>query len=77
MPKIRVDKVEKYPRPYWPQELKEDGYIGDLDAVPNACVLIIPKPGAKNRDIAKSLVIMAQDFAHRADIAGEQPTQVS
>lgn len=56
---------------YIPDDLRDAGYIGDLDAIPNACVLIIPKPGAKNKDVARSLEIMAQDFAHRAEIAGE------
>jgi len=69
MPKIKVgDKGTAY----FPDDLRNKGYEGDLDAVPNACVLIIPKPGAKNRDVAKSLEIMAQDFAHRAEIAGEE-----
>lgn len=67
-----MDRDEKYPRPYWPQELKESGYVGDLEVVSNACVLVIPKPGTRNRDIAKSLTIMAQDFAHRAEIAKER-----
>lgn len=58
---------------YFSDDLREGGYIGDLDAIPNACVLIIPKPGAKNKDIAKSLQIMALDFIHRAEIAGEVP----
>lgn len=57
---------------YFSDDLRNDGYIGDLDAITNACVLIIPKPGAKNKDIVKSLEIMVQDFRHRAEIAEEE-----
>ena len=68
---IRI-KVGDKGTTYFSDDLRNEGYIGDLDASPNACVLIIPKPGAKNKDIARSLEIMAQDFAHRAEIAGEE-----
>ncbi len=64
-------KVGEKGTAYFSDDLREDGYVGDLDAMPNACVLIIPKPGAKNKDIAKSLMIMAQDFEHRAEMEGE------
>lgn len=72
MTKFKVDKTAKHPRPYWPKELKEQGYIGTLDAIPNACIVVIPKPKAKNKDIAKSLLILAEDFKHRAEIEGEE-----
>lgn len=72
MPMLKVNPGEKFPRPYWPKELIGKGYAGDIEAVPNACVLIIPKPGARARDVARSLRIMADDFEHRADISGEK-----
>ena len=68
MPKIKVgDKGTAY----FPDDLREKGYVGELEAIPNACLVVIPKPGAKNKDIAKSLEILAQDFKHRAQIAEE------
>jgi len=72
MPKIKIAGDTEYPRPYWPKELKEEGYVGELDMIPNACTIVIPKPGTKNRDIARSLQILAEDFLHRADMSGEQ-----
>ena len=68
MPKIKVGETGTT---YFPDDLRGKGYVGDLDAIPNACIIIIPKPGAKNKDVAKSLEIMAQDFKHRAEMAGE------
>jgi len=67
MPKINVPK-NRNSRPYWPKELYDEGYIGNLNATPNACVVVIPKPGAKHKDVAKSLEILAQDYNHRANI---------
>lgn len=59
---------------YIPEELKDKGYKGKLEAIPNACVLIIPKPGSKNYDVAESLETMATDFRHKARLEGEVPT---
>ncbi len=76
MPKINIDPDEKYPRPSWPQELKEDGYVGELTIKPNACVLVIPKPGVKNEDIAKSLEILAADYRHQAEMEKAEADKV-
>jgi len=70
--KIKIAGDIEYPRPYWPKELKEEGYVGELDMIPNACIIVIPKPKAKNKDIAKSLLILAEDFKHRAEMLGEE-----
>ena len=53
---------------YFPDELREKGYTGKVEVIPNACVLVIPKPGADDKDVAKSLRILAQDFDHKAKI---------
>jgi hypothetical protein len=47
---------------YFSGELREAGYIGDLSAIPDACVLVIPKPGSEDRDVAESLQYMAKHF---------------
>lgn len=56
---------------YFSDDLRRAGYTGDLEAIPNACVMVIPKPGAKNRDVAESLEYMIKDFNHRARLEGE------
>jgi hypothetical protein len=68
MPQLKVDPTQRFPRPYWPKELTQKGYAGEMEAIPNACVVVIPKPNAKDKDIAKSLRILADDFDHRAEI---------
>lgn len=70
-------KVGEKGTAYFSDDLREGGYTGDLEAIPNACVLIIPKPGARNKDIAKSLKIMAQDFFHRAEIEEQNEKDLS
>lgn len=60
---------------YFPDELRDKGYTGKLEAIPNACVLVIPKPGAKDKDIARSLRILAEDFDHRAEIGVSKKRQ--
>lgn len=56
---------------YFSDDLRRAGYVGNLEAIPNACVMVIPKPGAKNRDIAESLEYLIRDFNHRARLEGE------
>ena len=56
---------------YFSDDLRRAGYTGDLEAIPNACVMVIPKPGAKNNDIAESLEYLIKDFQHRARLEGE------
>lgn len=65
MPTIKVPS-RKNSQPYWPNELRDAGYVGELKILEGFCVLIIPKPDATNRDIAKTLELMAQDFKFRA-----------
>ena len=55
-------------RPYWPKELRTGGYVGSLKIYEGLCVLVIPKPGAANRDIAKGLELLAEQFKYEAGI---------
>jgi len=72
MPILKIDPTQRFPRPYWPKELTQKGYTGEMEAILNACVVVIPKPGAKNQDIAESLEYMIRDFGHRARLEGEE-----
>ncbi len=57
-------------RPYWPRELRTSGYVGSLKIYMGVCVLVIPKPGAADRDIAKGLELLAEQFKYEAGIKG-------
>lgn len=60
----------QYPRPYWPQELTDEGYVGKLKIFVGFCALVIPKPQASAKDIARSLQNIAEQFKWRAEIEG-------
>jgi len=62
---ISVPNKEK-PRIYWPRELKEGGYTGKLKILEGFSAVVIPRPRASNKDLAKTLELMAQDFRYRA-----------
>lgn len=64
-------KVGKSGSSYFSDDLREDGYIGDLEAYPNACILVIRKPGSKLKDAIRSLEILKADFEHRVDMGHE------
>lgn len=72
MLKINVNEKIKNPRCYWPKELIMAGWHGALQIKANACVLVMPKPDAKAKDIARSLEILALQYKHDAEIAGEE-----
>lgn len=71
MPTIKVPETD-HPRPYWPQELSKEGYKGELKVHLGVCTLVIPKPKASKRDVAKGLKIAAQQFEYEAEIEERQ-----
>ena len=67
MPRIKVDPEEKYPRPYWPQELKSEGFVGDLLVLDDALTATIIHPKASLEQVRRSLEIVLQDVALRIE----------
>jgi hypothetical protein len=67
MPKIKVDPKEKYPRPYWPQELKDEGFVGEMLILDDALTATIIHPNASLEQVKKSLEIVLQDVALRME----------
>jgi hypothetical protein len=59
-------------RVYWPENLKNNGYSGELDIREGVCTLVIPKPGAKSRDIAMDLELASKEFRNKAKMEGEE-----
>jgi len=69
----KISIPEKPPiRIYWPENLKEEGYSGQLDIREGVCTLVIPKPGAKSKDIAKDLELASREFKNKAEMEGEE-----
>ena len=67
MPRIKVPD-RKNSQPYWPNELREAGYKGELKIHEGFCSLVIPKPNTPSKDVAKDLRNLAQQFEYRAQI---------
>ena len=68
MAKIRVSSRGSA---YFSDDLRADGYVGELEAIPNACILVIRRPGSKLSDAVKSLEILKADLKHRIEM-GQQ-----
>ena len=60
-------KVQKSGQVYFPDELRNEGYDGELDAFPNHFSLVIVRPGATLQEVKGSLEIIAQDLQHQIE----------
>lgn len=66
---IRVPD-KKNSHPYWPDALRAGGYVGSLTVHEGVVTLVIPKPNAKNSQIARDLRNLAEYFQHRGEVEG-------
>ena len=64
-------KVAEHGTTYFSDDLRRAGYVGNLEAILNNCVMVTPKPGAKNKDIVESLDHIMRAFDQRARLEGE------
>jgi len=55
--------------PYWPDRLREIGYVGDLKIYEGVCSLVIPRPNAPSKDVARDLKLLSQQFEYKAEIS--------
>jgi hypothetical protein len=53
-----------------PEEIAQDGMVGNVDSYPNAVTLTLVVPGASLEDVEASLVRTLDDIRHRIDFAG-------
>jgi len=60
---IRVDR--KTGMTYFPQEIRREGFVGEIEGLPNALTFTLIKPGTKLADVEKGLNIILQDIALR------------
>ena len=67
MPKIKVNPDEKNPRPYWPKELADEGFVGEMLILDDALTATIIHPNASLEQVKKSLEIVLQDVALRIE----------
>jgi len=52
---------------YFPKEIRQEGFVGEVEGLPNALTLTFIKPGTKLTDVEKSLRILLQDIRLRRE----------
>jgi hypothetical protein len=67
MPKIKVNPEEKNPRPYWPKELTQEGFVGEMLILDDALTATIIHPNASLEQVKKSLEIVMKDVELRIE----------
>jgi len=62
---LRVDK--KTGMAYVPKEIRQEGFIGEIQGLPNALTFTLIKPGTKLTDVERSLKIILRDIRLRRE----------
>ncbi|MBA7563743.1 hypothetical protein ES708_05403 [subsurface metagenome] len=65
MAKITIKVDPRTGVTYFPREIRKEGFVGQIEGLPNALTFTLIKPGTKLADVAKSLDIILQDIALR------------
>ncbi len=50
---------------YFPKEIREEGFVGEIEGLPNALTFTLIKPGTNLADAARSLRIVLLDIELR------------
>ena len=76
MPVIKIDPNDKYPRVYWPDELRRFGYAGDVEVICDPFTGTIIHPNATPEQIVQSLENRIRDIRlRRAEHAEFRPLE--
>lgn len=65
MAKFRIRVDGKTGMAYIPKEIRREGFVGEIEGLPNALTVTLIKPGTKLIDVEKSLKIILLDLALR------------
>jgi len=68
MLKIKVNPKEKNPRPYFPKELIEEGFYGEMDILFDPAVVIIINPKATLNQVITSLKTTQQILVTKKEL---------
>lgn len=52
---------------YFPKEIRQEGFVGEIEGLPNALTFTLIKPGTKLADVERSLRILLQDIKLRRE----------
>lgn len=67
MPHMKVNENQRFPRPYWPPELKREGFLGNLQILNDAFVAVIIHPVASLEQVKKSLELKVKELELRIE----------
>lgn len=62
---IKVDPQDRYPRVYWPEELKRFGFVGEVEVISDSATGTIIHPEAAPEQVIKSLENRIRDMQLR------------
>ena len=65
MAKFRIKVDERTGVTYFPKVIRQEGFIGEIEGIPNAFTFTLIKPGTALVDAAKSLKLVLQDIELR------------
>ena len=64
--RIKIKVHDKSGMAYFPDELRNEGFTGELEGVPNAYSMLLIKPGASTERVLESLELIKKDIKMRA-----------
>ncbi len=67
MAKFAISIGRKTGITYIPKSLREEGFVGRVEGLPNIFTLTLIKPGSKLADVERSLRIVLQDIKLRRE----------
>ncbi len=67
MARFRIKVDRKTGMTYFPKEIREEGFVGEIEGLPNALTFTLIKPGTNLTDVARSLRIVLLDIELRME----------
>lgn len=67
MAKFRIKVDKRTGVTYFPKEVRQEGFVGEIEGLPNALTFTLIKPGTSLTDVARSLKIVLQDLELRRE----------
>lgn len=65
-------KVAETGHTYFDDDLRKDGFVGDVEGVANAATLTFFRPGSSWKEIKKSLKIIMKDIELREEMENKK-----
>jgi len=67
MAKFTIKVDERTGVTYFPKEIRKEGFVGEVEGLPNALTFTLIKPGTKLSDVERSLRVILRDIKLRRE----------